>query len=37
MSQYAKFLQRVAGGLGVAIILSLTVSSMAFWSAKQTL
>ena len=37
MSQYAKFLQRVAGGLGVATLMSLTVSGVAFWSAKQTL
>jgi len=37
ISQHRKFLQRVAGGLGIATLLSLTVSGMAFWSAKHTL
>jgi CHASE3 domain sensor protein len=37
ISQYRQFIQRVAGGLGVATLLSLTVSGMAFWSAKYTL
>ncbi|HEY9809310.1 MAG TPA: ATP-binding protein [Halomicronema sp.] len=37
MSQDKKYLQRVAGGLGVATFLSLTVSGVAFWSAKQNL
>lgn len=37
MKQSTKFLQRIARGLGLAIVLSLLVNGIAFWSAQETL
>ena len=37
MNQQSTFLRTVAGGLGTATFLALTVSGIAFWSANRTL